>query len=94
MSLLTEEEIKNKLARLPGWEKIESKAIERRLKFKDFAEALQFVNRVGDLAEQADHHPDIFINYSRVTLTLSTHSAGGLTEKDFALAGKIEQIPI
>lgn len=78
--------------KLPGWTRKE-KAIERRLKFRDFAAALQFVNRVGDLAEQADHHPDIFINYSRVTLTLSTHSAGGLTEKDFALAGKIEQIP-
>lgn len=93
MGLLSDEEIKNRLMKLPGWEKIESRAIERRLKFKNFAAALQFVNRVGDLAEQADHHPDIFINYSRVTLTLSTHSAGGFTEKDFALAEKIEQIP-
>ena len=54
---------------------------------------MAFVNQVAELAESADHHPDILINYKRVTLTLSTHSAGGLTEKDFDLASQIEKIP-
>ena len=73
---------------VPGWEN-NGKEITRVYKFKDFKEAMAFVNRVADLAEAADHHPDIDIRYNKVTLTLSTHSAGGLTEKDFALARQI-----
>ncbi len=73
---------------VPGWEN-NGKEITRTYKFKDFAEALAFVNRVGQLAEQADHHPDIDIRYNKVRLVLSTHSAGGLTSKDFALARQI-----
>ena len=73
---------------VPGWEN-NGKEITRTYKFKDFAEALAFVNKVGQMAEAADHHPDILINYNKVRLTLSTHSAGGLTDKDFSLARQI-----
>lgn len=58
----------------------------------DFAGALEYVNRVGELAERADHHPDVDIRWSRVTLRLSTHSAGGLTGKDLDLAGRIDAL--
>ena len=60
------------------------KQIQRKFTFRDFPEAVSFVVRVGFAAEAVDHHPDILINYKRVTLTFSTHSEGGLTEKDFA----------
>ena len=73
---------------VPGWEN-NGKEITRTYKFKDFAEALVFVNKVAGLAETADHHPDIDIRWNKVKLTLTTHSAGGLTEKDFALARQI-----
>ena len=73
---------------VPGWEN-NGREITRLYKFKDFAEALNFVNKVAGLAEAADHHPDIDIRWNKVRLTLSTHSAGGLTEKDFALARQI-----
>jgi len=59
---------------------------------KDFAEAMQFVNGVADLAEKANHHPDISISWNKVTLRLSTHSAGGLTQKDLDLAGQIDKL--
>ena len=68
---------------LPGWT-LGDKQIHRKFTFADFAEAISFVVRVGFAAEAVDHHPDILINYKRVTLTFSTHSEGGLTEKDFA----------
>ena len=77
------------LKKLPGWE-LQDGAITKLYKFKDFLEAMAFVNRVAESAEAADHHPDILIRYNRVKLTLVTHSAGGLTEKDFQLAGKID----
>ena len=73
---------------VPGWEN-NGKEITRTYKFKDFAEALAFVNKVAGLSEAADHHPDIDIRWNKVRLILSTHSAGGLTEKDFALARQI-----
>ena len=73
---------------VPGWEN-NGKEITRLYKFKDFAEAMVFVNKVAGLAEAADHHPDIDIRWNKVRLTLSTHSAGGLTEKDFSLARQI-----
>ena len=85
---LTSEQVQQSLQGLSGWE-LKSQEITKQFKFKDFAEALAFVNNVGQMAETADHHPDIDIRYNKVRLTLSTHSAGGLTEKDFALARKI-----
>jgi len=78
-----------RLAQLPGWQ-IESGELVRTFEFKDFIAALHFVNRVGDLAENAGHHPDIDIRYNRVRLALVTHSAGGLTQKDFDLAAQIQ----
>lgn len=90
MVKLTTEAVQAGLKKLPGWSLI-GETISKQYTWPSFPEAVQFVNRVADLAEEADHHPDILINYRRVTLTLSTHSEGGLTRKDFDLAGKIEK---
>jgi len=90
--LLNEQDIQARLSQLPGWTR-EGNRIAKTFVLKNFLAALQFVNRVGALAEGMDHHPDIFIHqYKRVTLTLSTHDAGGLTVMDFELAGRIEKI--
>jgi 4a-hydroxytetrahydrobiopterin dehydratase len=83
MGLLTSEQAKTRLVGLTGWE-LSGNAIRRTFTFKDFAEAVSYVVRLGFAAEAADHHPDIAItSYKKVTLTYSTHDAGGLTEKDF-----------
>jgi 4a-hydroxytetrahydrobiopterin dehydratase len=87
MASFTPEEAKRRLAALPGWQ-IENGELVRTFAFKDFVEALRFVNRVGEAAEKAGHHPDIDIRYNRVRLALITHDAGGLTEKDFQLASQ------
>ncbi len=72
---------------------LEPMKIQRKFVFKDFNEALEFVNKVGRLAESENHHPDIFIhNYRRVTLTLTTHSIKGLSENDYIMAAKINQL--
>jgi 4a-hydroxytetrahydrobiopterin dehydratase len=88
MALLTENEIAERLRRVPGWQQRGTK-ICRTWAFADFKAAMAFVNRVAALADAADHHPDIDIRYSRVTLVLSTHDAGGLTARDFDLAETI-----
>jgi 4a-hydroxytetrahydrobiopterin dehydratase len=80
--IIGEPEAMQRLKALPGWE-LDGNAIRRKFTFAGFSDALAFVVRLGFDAEAADHHPDIFINYKRVTLTYSTHSEGGLTEKDF-----------
>lgn len=80
------------LKMIRDWELINEKPmkIQRKFAFKNFMEALNFVNKVGRLAESEDHHPDIFIhNYKKVDITLSTHSIGGLSENDFIMASKI-----
>lgn len=78
---------------LSGWTDIDEKKIEKEFKFKNFREALSFVNKVGDLAESEGHHPDIALhNWNKVKLTLSTHAIGGLSENDFILASKIDII--
>ena len=77
------------LARLPGWQRA-GRAIARTYRFDDFRGALAFVNRVGELAERQQHHPDIDIRYNEVTLRVWTHDAGGLTERDFQLAAGID----
>jgi 4a-hydroxytetrahydrobiopterin dehydratase len=82
MAAITEKDARKRLEQLPGWT-LEKAAIRRQFTFSGFADALAFVLRLGFDAEAEDHHPDILINYKRVTLTYSTHSAGGLTEKDF-----------
>ncbi len=76
------------LASYPGWE-LDGETISRTFKFKDFSEAMAFVTRVAIAAEKADHHPDIDVRWNKVTLALSTHSAGALTEKDTDLAAEI-----
>ena len=92
MSLLNEEEITQKLSKLNRWEHEENQIIKQ-FQLKDFAEALSFVNKVGAVAEEMDHHPDIFIHsWNKVKITISTHSEGGITQKDFDLAEKIEGI--
>ena len=90
MAKLTTEAVQEGLKELPGWN-LKGEAVSKQYTWPSFPEAIKFVNQVADLAEQADHHPDILINYRRVTLTLSTHSEGGLTRKDFDLAEKIEK---
>jgi 4a-hydroxytetrahydrobiopterin dehydratase len=77
------------LARVPGWTRA-GRAITRTYRFDDFRGALAFVNRVGELAERAQHHPDIDIRYNEVTLSMWTHDAGGLSERDFRLAATID----
>jgi 4a-hydroxytetrahydrobiopterin dehydratase len=90
MSPLDDAGIAQALRQAPGWERAGSE-IRRTYRFKDFREALAFVNRVGDLAERAGHHPDIDIRYNTVTLALTTHDAGGLTANDFELARAIDR---
>lgn len=87
MAALSQQEVNARLASLPGWQ-LEGGEIVRSFAFKDFREALSFVNRVGEAAEAAGHHPDIDIRYNRVRLALVTHDAGGLTQKDFDLAAQ------
>jgi 4a-hydroxytetrahydrobiopterin dehydratase len=82
MSTLSREEVARRLISLQGWS-LDGDAIKKQYTFRDFPEAVHFVDRLVPVAEAADHHPDILINYKRVTLTYSTHSEGGLTEKDF-----------
>jgi 4a-hydroxytetrahydrobiopterin dehydratase len=89
MTRLDEAGIAQALRQASGWTRAGSE-ITRTYRLKDFREALAFVNRVGDLAERAGHHPDIDIRYDTVKLTLSTHDAGGLTTKDFDLARAID----
>jgi 4a-hydroxytetrahydrobiopterin dehydratase len=91
MAALSEKEIGERITGLPEW-KIESGELVRTFTFKDFVTALGFVNRVGDAAEKAGHHPDIDIRYNRVKLALVTHDAGGLTAKDFALAAQANSL--
>jgi 4a-hydroxytetrahydrobiopterin dehydratase len=89
---LSEAQIQEHLANVPGWA-LEDGMIVRTFTLKDFTAALTFVGACGHLAEAAGHHPDITINYNRVKLALVTHDAGGLTEKDFALAAQINALP-
>jgi 4a-hydroxytetrahydrobiopterin dehydratase len=84
-------EIKSALKRVPAWEHAK-KAIERTFEFEDFTMAIDFVNSVAEIAEEEEHHPDIDVRYNRVTLRLSTHSAGGLTDADFDVAERIDTL--
>ena len=89
--LLSESEIKERLNQLSDWT-LEGKTIKQTFRLKDFVEAIDFVNRLVEPAESAAHHPDIEISYNRVSVSLTTHDAGGLTEADFKLAQVISQI--
>lgn len=89
MTKLDDAQVESRLAPLTGWKRTEDE-ITKSFKFKSFPTALEFVHRVGEAAEKANHHPDIDIRYDTVTLRLSTHDAGGLTERDFELAGVVQ----
>ena len=91
MGLLTEDEITGRLDGVPGWAR-QGDSIVTTVTQSDFREAMLFVGAVAYVAEKANHHPDILIEWNKVTLTLSTHSAGGLTSADFDLAGKISAL--
>ena len=92
MRLLTDDEIADRLAGCAGWER-DGDQITRTVTLGDFRSAMLYVGAVAHLAESANHHPDIAISWNRVTLTLSTHSAGGLTDADFALAAQVSGLP-
>ncbi len=88
---LSQKEIQDRLAELKGWEIIETK-LKKRFTFKNFTESLAFVNKVGEIAEKMDHHPDIFFGWGYAEFFITTHSEGGLTDLDFALAKEIDSI--
>jgi len=91
MAALSTAEITDGLKALPEW-RLENGALARSFSFSDFREAMSFVNAVADLAERAGHHPDIDIRYNKVMLALSSHDAGGITNRDFSLAAAIGQV--
>ena len=91
MPKLDRQEAEQRLKGLSGWT-LAGDAIKKQFTFKDFPEAIAFVNRLAPEAEAVDHHPDILINYKRVTLTYSTHDEGGLTIKDFAGAATADRL--
>lgn len=89
--LLTSQDIKDWLKKLPEWE-LEKKHIERLFEFDDFSQAIDFVNSIADIAEDEEHHPDMDIRYNKVRVLLSTHAQGGLTERDFEVAKKVDNL--
>jgi 4a-hydroxytetrahydrobiopterin dehydratase len=91
MAALSNEAIQQGLAKMPGWS-YQGKDLHKKFTFKSFLPGIEFVNKIAQAAESAGHHPDITINYNVVGISLSTHSEGGVTLKDFDLASKIDQI--
>jgi 4a-hydroxytetrahydrobiopterin dehydratase len=91
MALLTKKEIRLVLTELSGW-KLQGNEIRKKFVFADFARAMGFVNSIALCAERANHHPDIDIRWNKITLSLSTHSEGGITKKDISLAKRIETL--
>lgn len=89
MAKLNPDQIADQLKPLAGWE-YRDNGIRKLYRFKHFLDGIRFIDRIAELAEAADHHPDILVNYTRVTFTCTTHSAGGVTAKDFRLARQIE----
>ena len=90
---LTAQQIKPLRAQLdPQWEVVDNHHLVRAFKFPDFVAALEFTNRVGRLAEQQQHHPDIHLSYGKATVEIWTHKIGGLSENDFILAAKIDKL--
>ena len=91
MARLSDSEVEERLAKLDGWE-LAGDAIEKRFKRGDFVGAVKFVSSLVEPAEEMGHHPDVAISWDTVTVTLSTHSEGGLTAADFELAAKIDAL--
>ncbi len=88
---LNAQEIQTRLSHLPEWS-LNDNSIQKQYKFKNFVEAIAFVNKLVEPAESAGHHPDISISYNKVTIRLTTHDAGGITDADFELAKALEQL--
>ena len=91
MAVLSDDEVRAGLERLEGWER-EGNAIRRTFRFRDFVGSVEFVNRLVEPAEAMNHHPDLEISWNRVTVSLSTHSRGGITQSDLELAARIEAL--
>jgi 4a-hydroxytetrahydrobiopterin dehydratase len=93
---LSTDEVRQYLTALPGWTlTVDGKRIRREWRVKDFSTALDFFNRIGEIAEEQDHHPDVHLTgYRNVAVELATHAIGGLSENDFILAAKIDQLPV
>ncbi|MEJ7717635.1 MAG: 4a-hydroxytetrahydrobiopterin dehydratase [Thermoleophilaceae bacterium] len=91
MALLSDEEIESRLGALPGWER-KGKALRRNFRFEDFVGSVDFVNRVVPVAEEMSHHPDVAISWNEVAVAITTHSQGGITDSDFALAREIDGV--
>ncbi|RFC52377.1 MAG: 4a-hydroxytetrahydrobiopterin dehydratase [Verrucomicrobia bacterium] len=89
--VLSAEEVRKQMKKVPEWE-LEGKAITKTIEFETFSDAIDYVNGVAEIAEDHDHHPDIDIRYTKVLLSLSTHSAGGLTPADFEAAAAIDSL--
>jgi len=90
-TVLSDAEIQQALQRLPGWRR-NGKAIERAFQFTGFVQAMEFVNQIAEAAETLNHHPDIAINYNKVTLALISHDSGGVTQRDIKMAGRINEL--
>jgi 4a-hydroxytetrahydrobiopterin dehydratase len=89
--VLSAEEVRKQMKKVPEWE-LEGKAITKTIEFETFSDAVDYVNGVAEIAEDHDHHPDIDIRYTKVLLSLTTHSAGGLTPADFEAAAAIDSL--
>ena len=90
-AVLKPDEVRIALQNLPGWAS-RGNSIERVFQFRDFLGAMVFVNKIAATAEAANHHPDILINYNKVTFTLVSHDSGGVTQRDIRMAGKINEV--
>ncbi len=90
-TVLSDAEIQQALQQLPGWKK-NGGIIERHFQFGNFVQAMEFVNQIAETAEALNHHPDILINYNKVTLTLVSHDSGGVTQRDIKMAGRINEL--
>jgi 4a-hydroxytetrahydrobiopterin dehydratase len=88
---LSEAEVTELKREIPGWI-VHDKAIERSYGFPDFAQAMEFANKIAEIAQAEDHHPDLYVSYGKVRVELSTHKIGGLSRNDFIVAAKIQQI--
>ncbi len=93
MDRLSDGEIEARLGALEGWKR-EDRFIQRTFKFPAFMKAIEFINRVAELAAEADHHPDLSNIWRTVTLKFTTHDAGGLTERDFSMASKVDALDV
>ena len=94
MKPFTSQEIQKYLTQIPGWEVVEGCKIQKEMKFKDFAQLMKFVNKIAELAEREGHHPDFFVSYNQLTITLWTHAIKGLSENDFIVAKKLDNLAV